>query len=80
MRLLIGAAVVFVGAGVAITMTPNWRHTMIRQEWRDCQRKQANLREDGRTAESTNLMFQCFETYEREMAENFGTSRPTPFW
>ena len=81
----IGAFVVLVAGGaVAITQTPNWRNTMILQEYRECNKRQKNLEKAGRVAESFGLMVECTSAYEKAIAEHFGTTEPsktpTPLW
>ena len=77
----VGAVVL---AGFGITQTPNWKHSVIRSEWNACQQKQSNLRKAGRAAAAFNLMVECNQAYELQMAENFGTIKPqkvpTPIW
>ena len=80
-----GAFVVMVAGGaVAITQTPNWRNTMIRQEWQNCQKRQKNLQKAGRSAESFGLMVECDSAYMKAISEHFGTTEisktPAPLW
>ena len=50
---------VFAGAGCfAISLTPNWKYTVISDEYDGCTRRVANLRQAGLIAESFNLSVQ----------------------
>ena len=75
----------FASAGCfAISLTPNWKYTVMSNEYRGCTRRVANLRKAGMVAESMNLSMQCMEEYDRKMAEEFGTTdiskMPEAFW
>ena len=76
----------FASAGCfAISLTPNWKYTVMSNEYSDCVlRRVANLRKAGRIRESINLSMQCMEEYDRKMAEEFGTKdiskMPEAFW
>ena len=71
-------------SGIVITQTPNWKHSEIRQQWKECKTKVDNLQSAGRVADSVDLLVQCIANYERSMAEAFGTTKaseaPTPIW
>ena len=80
----IGALVLVAGGAVAITQTPHWRSTMIRQEWRDCMKRQKNLQKAGRPLESIGLEIKCLSDLNKANAEHFGTTdisqTPAPLW
>ena len=76
----------FAGAGCfVITLTPNWKYTMITDEFEDCiLRRVANLRKAGLLTESLKLSTQCAADQDRKLAEEFGTTdinqMPEPLW